>query len=62
MDRYKTDIGLLESWQSISEKFSSESKTILLILGEGVFSTPNLFFAFNFFVPEPISPKFGNFS
>ena len=28
----------------------------------GVFSIPNSFFACNFFVLEPISPKFGNFS
>ena len=30
--------------------------------GGEVFSTPNLFFASNDFVLEPISPKFGNFS
>ena len=30
--------------------------------GGRVFSTPNLFFACKFFVVEPISPKFGNFS
>ena len=29
--------------------------------GGGGVSTPNLFFACNFFVLEPISPKFGNF-